>query len=129
MTCADETSDYLRRARQSLSAAELLWREGYPSEATSRAYYAMFYAAQAVLRSEGIVVVRHSAVVSKFGEVFARTRRMDPALHRMLIEAKEARELADYVMDDEAAAGAVEVRLAEARAFLVAVGRQLSSTQ
>jgi len=129
VTCADETSDYLRRARQSLSAAELLWREGYPSEATSRAYYAMFYAAQGLLRSEGVAVVKHSAVVSKFGELFARTRRMDPALHRMLIEAKEARELADYVMDREATAGSVEVRLAGAKAFLEAVEGQVGGTQ
>lgn len=129
MTCAGETSDYLRRARESLSAAELLWEGGYPSEAISRAYYAMFYAAQALLRSEGIVVAKHSAVVSKYGEAFAKTRRVDPALHRMLIDAKKARESADYVMDDQATAGSVEVRLAEARAFLESVEGELGGTQ
>jgi uncharacterized protein (UPF0332 family) len=44
-----EVKALLHKAGESLQAAELLQREGYLDFAASRAYYAMFYAAQALL--------------------------------------------------------------------------------
>jgi uncharacterized protein (UPF0332 family) len=41
----------LDKARASYRAAVLLSQQGYPDFAASRAYYAMFYAAQALLLS------------------------------------------------------------------------------
>jgi len=43
----------------------------------------MFYAAQALLKAEGINVVKHSAVESAFGYYFAKTERVDVKYHRM----------------------------------------------
>jgi uncharacterized protein (UPF0332 family) len=40
----------MARAERSLSAANLLIRNGYFTEAVSRAYYAVFYAATALLQ-------------------------------------------------------------------------------
>lgn len=47
-----------------LEVAEELMKSGYPPDAASKIYYAMFYAAQALLKSEEIDVVKHSAVES-----------------------------------------------------------------
>jgi len=44
-----------------------LLQDRYPADAASKIYYSMFYAAQALLKSEGIDVVKHSAVESAIG--------------------------------------------------------------
>jgi len=42
-----EQVDLLLKARQSVSAAKVLLANDYPDYATSRAYYSMFYVAEA----------------------------------------------------------------------------------
>lgn len=75
--------------------------DGYASDAASKIYYSMFYAAQALLKSEGIDVVKHSAVESAIGYHFAKTGRLDPKYHRMLIDARKIREIVDYDIQEE----------------------------
>ena len=48
----------------------------------------MFYIAEAFLVGENLSFSKHSAVISKFGELFARTSKIDPKFHRYLINAK-----------------------------------------
>ncbi len=86
----------MARAESSLSAARLLIDNGYFTEAVSRAYYAMFYAATALLHSEGITVSKHSAVIAQVGQYFAKTGQLEPRLHRLLIDMFDERQLADY---------------------------------
>ncbi len=62
---SQDIPDLMARAEQSRSAARLLIDNGFLAEAISRAYYAMFYAATALLHSEGIAVSKHSAVIAK----------------------------------------------------------------
>jgi uncharacterized protein (UPF0332 family) len=64
--------------------------------AANRAYYAMLYAAQAALAGEEVDVRSHGAVHAAFGARFAKTRRLDPALHRWILDAFDLRLLADY---------------------------------
>ena len=45
----DEARHWLKRAAESLSASEVLISEDLLDDAISRAYYAMFYAAKALL--------------------------------------------------------------------------------
>ncbi len=59
----DEAKHWLKRAADSLSASEVLISEGLLDDAISRAYYAMFYAAKALLiRDEVAVGAKHAAV-------------------------------------------------------------------
>jgi uncharacterized protein (UPF0332 family) len=53
---AKEIAANLQRAEQSVQAAKELVDKGYHDFAASRAYYAAFYAATAVLLSEGVLV-------------------------------------------------------------------------
>ena len=48
----EDQVELLQKARQSLSAARLLLSGGYPDYAASRAYYTMFYIAEAFLEGE-----------------------------------------------------------------------------
>jgi len=57
----------LLKARQSISAAQVLLHNGYSDYAAARAYYAMFYVAEAFLEGEGLSFSKHSAVISAFG--------------------------------------------------------------
>ena len=43
-----------RQAKESLDAAKLLHQSGYYGYAASRAYYAMFYVAAALLLAKGV---------------------------------------------------------------------------
>ena len=53
-------------------AAQLLNDQGFHDFATSRAYYAMFYVAEALLLGEGLTFSKHSAVIAAFGKSFVK---------------------------------------------------------
>jgi uncharacterized protein (UPF0332 family) len=84
------------RARRNVQAARGLVDTPYPEIALSRAYYALFYAATALLAAEGESYSKHSAVIAGYGRLFARTKRLDPKLHRYLTRAFKLRGVADY---------------------------------
>jgi uncharacterized protein (UPF0332 family) len=68
-----EIAELLDKARRSLLAAERLRDAGDYDFAVSRAYYAMFYAAQALLLRRGIRRSKHSAVIAAFNEQFIKS--------------------------------------------------------
>ncbi|MEO0488678.1 MAG: HEPN domain-containing protein [Cyanobacteria bacterium J06659_2] len=92
----EDQEELILKAHQSLSAAQLLLTSGYTDFAASRAYYAMFYAAEALLEGDGLSFSSHSGVISAFGKEFARKERVPQAFHRYLIEAQNLRTLGDY---------------------------------
>ena len=60
----EEVGAHLERAVQSIQAARDLASTGYYDFAASRAYYGAFYAATAVLLSEGLESSKHSGVIA-----------------------------------------------------------------
>lgn len=88
--------ELLEKARISLTAAKLLLEGSLPDFAASRAYYVMFYVAQAFLEGEGMAFSRHSAVIAAFGRDFARLGRVPIEFHQYLIKAQEIRQSGDY---------------------------------
>lgn len=97
----EEIKKFIEKAEHTLEVAEELISRGYPSDAASKIYYSMFYTAQALLKSEGIDVIKHSAVESAFGYYFVKTGKIDSKYHRMLIDARKIREIADYDIQEE----------------------------
>ena len=92
----NEQRELLLKAHQSLEAAKLLLANNFPDYATSRAYYSMFYIAEAFLEGKGLSFSKHSAVIAAFGREFAKTQRLTRDFHRFLIEAQELRTTGDY---------------------------------
>lgn len=117
----EEVRKLIEKAEHALEVAEELMNNGYPSDAASKIYYAMFYAAQALLKSEGIDVVKHSAVESAFGFRFAKTGKIDPKYHKMLIDARKIREIADYDIQEEIVEPVASLKIEEGKAFLKAI--------
>jgi uncharacterized protein (UPF0332 family) len=122
---SDEIKGYLAKSEHALEVAEELLKAGYAPDAASKVYYAMFYAAQALLKSEGIHVVKHSAVESALGYHFAKTGRLDPKYHRMLINARKVRETVDYDVEEEIIEPVASLKLEEGRAFVNAIKKIL----
>jgi uncharacterized protein (UPF0332 family) len=86
----------VNKAKDSPGAAKTLVRDGYYDFAASRAYYAMFYIAEAMLMQLGQSYNKHSAVITNFGQKYAKTGKMDPKFHRWLIDAQDFRNIGDY---------------------------------
>jgi uncharacterized protein (UPF0332 family) len=71
----EDQRDYLAQAQARLAAARLLLSQGFAEDAVSRAYYAMFYAAESLLEGEGLKFSSHAAVISAFGTAFREDRQ------------------------------------------------------
>ena len=96
MSERNEIELYLTRAEQDLQAAEGNLQQGFSAVAVTRAYYAMFYAATALLESQGISRSRHSGVVAAFGEHFVKTGLMEVDYAKMLGHGFDSRLDSDY---------------------------------
>jgi uncharacterized protein (UPF0332 family) len=94
MTLTIET--HLRGAAESVEAAELLFSKGFAGIAASRAYYAMFYVAEAFLLEKGQEFSKHTGVIGAFGRDLAKQGVVPQRFHRYLIDGQTARLLADY---------------------------------
>lgn len=88
-------AELVATARDSIAAARLLLDNGHEGFAASRAYYAMFYLAQALLEDKGLAFAKHPAVLAAFGREFARAGLVPPEIHRHLLEAQELRHAGD----------------------------------
>jgi uncharacterized protein (UPF0332 family) len=113
-----EIQGLLEKADHALEVAESLYKQGFIQDASSKIYYAMFYAAQALLKSENIEVVKHSAVEAALGYHFAKTGRVDPKYHRMLIHARKIREIVDYDIQVEAVDSKTSLILEDGKEFV-----------
>ena len=107
----------LAKARQSLSAAKLMLDGGYPDYAASRAYYTMFYIAEAFLEDKGLSFSK-SGVISAFDRKFARTGRVPVKFHQYLIRAQELRNAGDYGELDAVTSDRAAESIAQAEEFL-----------
>ncbi|WP_322744561.1 HEPN domain-containing protein [Cuspidothrix issatschenkoi] len=61
---------------------------------------------------------KHSAVISKFGELFARTSKIDPKFHRYLIDAEQIRLKGDYDRSERLTAEDAKLLIERAEEFL-----------
>jgi len=102
-----ETARLLQKARDSRQAAALLAGANFREFAAARAYYAMFYAAQALLLERRLSYNNHSAVIAAFGCEFAKTGMLDPRLHRYLLDAQDLRNVGDYGIEGPISAAQV----------------------
>ena len=123
---SSEVRALLDKARASHEAATLLRREGYLDFAASRAYYALFYVAEALLLERGLSYSSHSAVIAAFGREFARTGDLDPRFHRYLIDAQDLRQVGDYGTGGNVTADQVDELLHWTLDFIVAAEGFLS---
>jgi uncharacterized protein (UPF0332 family) len=92
----EEIGSNWQRACDSLEAACVLCEKGYADFAASRAYYAAFYAATALLLAENKDFAKHTGVVAAVHKEFVRTGGLAQEHGRTLSWLFELRGIADY---------------------------------
>ncbi|MCZ7627288.1 MAG: DNA-binding protein [Candidatus Methylomirabilota bacterium] len=113
-----EVEALIQKAKESLDAARSLLRDGYPDFAASRAYYAMFYVAEALLAIMGQSYRKHSAVITAFGLEYAKQAKLDAKFHQYLIAAQNYRNVGDYGIEAHVSKADAESVCAWAEAFI-----------
>jgi uncharacterized protein (UPF0332 family) len=115
------TRKLLDKALDAIEAAEGLMEMGKAEFSAGRAYYAMFYIAEALLSEKGLEFKQHGQVIGAYGLHFAKTKELDPKYHRWLVDGFDTRVSGDYGVDtgieDDVAANMIN----QAREFFGAV--------
>jgi len=120
-----DQADLILLAKQSRRAAEIMLREGFPGFAASRAYYAMFYVAQAFLLEKEMAFSKHSGTISGFGKEFCATGIVPAEYHRFIIEAQKHRLKADYSAGESVAPDVAREQVQRAAEFIAVAERIL----
>ena len=123
----EATRKLLGKASHAIHAAEVLLKNEESDFAAGRAYYAMFYIAEALLYEKGHRhFSRHGAVHSTFGKVYAKEGELDPKFHRWLIDAFDKRLRGDYDIESTIDSKEAGNMIKQAREFLEEARRYLT---
>ena len=87
---------YMENAHEVLDVARLNLGNDYYGSACNRAYYAVFYAASALLFSKGMSFGKHSAVISAFRQHFIKTGELDVKWSEIYQRILSHRQIGDY---------------------------------
>ena len=123
-----EITANLERAEESIQAARTLISTGHFDFAASRAYYAAFYAARAILLSEGLEFSRHSGVIAAIHQNFVKPRRLDQQYGKDLNWLFELRDIGDYGETRHVPQQDAERAIAAAAQFLKAIKELLNQS-
>ena len=116
-----EAHQLVEKGVRSLGAAQDLLKGGHCDFAVSRAYYAMFYLAEAALLTHDLAFSRHSAVISAFGRHLVKPGHLPQSLHEALHTAFLERTIGDYDVKQAYPRQRAESVLASAQDFVAAV--------
>ena len=83
-------------AEETLHAAEMLFKEEYLRDAINRAYYSVFYIAEALLNEKDLRYSKHGTVHGAFAQHYIKTKVFDEKYHKLLTGAFCRRMLGDY---------------------------------
>jgi uncharacterized protein (UPF0332 family) len=117
----DSTRLLLDKSQRAIHAATILQREDSPEFAAGRAYYAMFYAAEALLNEKSLQFSKHSGVHGAFGEHFVKTGLFETKYHRWLLDAFDRRLAGDYAFQVSFTPDEVQQMIDQAEVFWNAV--------
>ena len=115
---SSEVKANMERAEQAIDAAQRLISEGYSDFAASRAYYATFYAASALLLNEGLEFRKHSGVIAAIHQQFIKTGRLEKEIGQNLNWLFELRSIGDYGVTVHVPEADAEQAISAARSFL-----------
>jgi uncharacterized protein (UPF0332 family) len=124
-----EVEHYTRLAGEELAAARDNLNLAHLRAAVSRAYYAMFYAATALLGSRGVWRSKHQGLIAAFGEHFVKPGLVESRYGRMLHDAFEARLDGDYAPHPDLDYASASKLIADAGDFVQRIAQILASPE
>jgi uncharacterized protein (UPF0332 family) len=116
----------LQKAERFIRSAQVLAVDGDLDSAASRLYYAMFFVAEALLAARGLSYSSHSAVISAYGQYFAKTKELDPGFHRSMLGAFSQRHVGDYSVESGLTQEDIAALASDAASFLAAARHWLA---
>jgi uncharacterized protein (UPF0332 family) len=93
---AEEVTAHMERAQGAFEAARTLCEAGFFDDAASRAYYAAFHAASAVLMNRGLSFKKHGAIISTVHKQLVHTGALSVEMGKWLTWLFELRSVGDY---------------------------------
>lgn len=92
----DNLEIIFKKTIETLKAAEVTFANGFYETSINRSYYAVFYAANALLMKKGIKTKTHKGIVKKFNLEYIHNDNFDKDLGRILSKLQKERIKADY---------------------------------
>jgi len=123
----EESGKLIDKAIRAIEAAEILLKAGSIDFAAGRAYYAMFFTAEALLLDKGLSFSKHSAVHAAFGKFFSKEGIIDKKFHSWLLDAFDQRIVGDYGVESVIDIVDVEQMIKRAKEFLKVAQRFLKT--
>lgn len=120
---------YLAKSDEKLRSAASLMKAGYHGDAVSRAYYAVFHAAQAALLTVGEQADTHRGLVALFGLLLIKTGKIEARYGRFLANLKDDREQSDYEVFAQIDRAMARRAIREARSFVRRIARLIRTTR
>jgi uncharacterized protein (UPF0332 family) len=114
----EEAIALLEKAERSIRNAEKTMEDGDLDFAASRAYYAMFYVADALLGEKDMHFSKHGGTHGAFAQHFVKTGEFDAKYQQWLVSAFNQRMLGDYGTTSEFNKEDVQEIIEHAREFL-----------
>lgn len=108
----------LNLAKEELTTAQLLLDHDRYRACISRSYYAIYYAAQALLESKNINSRTHKGVIKLFGQHFIKTGELSTDLAKALSDTYDLRRISDYDETCTITKEQAEVAIEYARGFI-----------
>ncbi|HMR99143.1 MAG TPA: HEPN domain-containing protein [Anaerolineales bacterium] len=119
------TRKLLDKAIDTVEGAEILLDHGKTDIAAGRAYYSLFYIAEALLNEKGLQFKEHGKVIGAYGKEYAKSNLLDPKFHRWLRLGFDTRLVSEYQPDTNIEAAVVSDMINQAREFLEAARKYL----
>lgn len=94
-----EVALYVDRAHQMLVVAARNLDDGFYASAINRAYYAIFYAANAMLSTQGLARSKHSGVISAFRQHFVKPGLVEAKYSDIYGRVMDHRHVGDYELE------------------------------
>lgn len=95
----EQLQTMMQKARRSVAASKRHIEDGDYDFASSRAYYASFYAIEAVLLTKGLVFSKHSGVISAFNKHFIKPAIFPREFSKLITRLFRERQIGDYEFD------------------------------
>ena len=116
--CLANAGDEARRGDECLAEAQYLVEGGFFNAAVSRAYYAAYHWAQALLMLKGLEPKTHRGVIQLLHLHYVETETLSAAAAAALGQLETYRELSDYNAKAAFDRDRASAEVAQARAFI-----------
>ena len=112
---------YIDHADEMLRVAAHNLAQGFYSTAVNRAYYAIFYAANALLATQGLSRGKHSGVIAAFRQYFVKPGLIETEYSRTYGRLMDDRHGADYDLETDVEPERAAVDVENAHQFVARV--------